>query len=244
LNQSGILHFVGVVPSTMATAREMVVSGLMSPGDAVLATRQTAGIGRMGRTWQAEPDSALLMTAYRRTSLHPAHLGLVAIVAAVVVADLLADHGVDPRIKWPNDVLIDDAKVAGILIQTAIGTAGIDVYAGFGVNLTGVAKGLAASATCLGDHVGVVPGSDSLARTLLSSWSSEMEQLERGETDVLRRWRDRAAWIDLPVTVHAGEELTGILRGIDAKGQLIIETAFGQRNVAVGEVTRGPRQAG
>lgn len=228
----------------MTTAREMVTRGQMVAGDAVVASRQTAGRGQLGRVWHAESGAALLMTAYNRTSLDPARFGLISIAAAGAVSDVLAGLGLHPQIKWPNDVLIDHAKVAGILIQTQIGPSSNDVYAGFGINVFSRPALLAGGVTCLADHLESVPEVARVARQVLDRWADALQSLERGDSTTLRHWRDRAAWVGETISVRTDRELTGIHRGIDLSGRLIVETAEGSVALVSGEVSRGPRRVG
>lgn len=102
----------------------------------VTAERQTQGRGQRGRRWDAAPGESVLMSVVLRPALSPAERGQMAFVAALSVADVLDEYGVAPALKWPNDVLVGDKKMAGVLIETVPGPgdAGI-VIAGIGVNV-------------------------------------------------------------------------------------------------------------
>ncbi len=102
----------------------------------ISAGRQTQGRGQRGRRWDAAPGESVLMSVVLRPALRPAEWGQMAFVAALAVAEALDDYGVSPALKWPNDVLVEDKKIAGVLIETVPGPDGTGiVIAGIGVNI-------------------------------------------------------------------------------------------------------------
>jgi BirA family transcriptional regulator, biotin operon repressor / biotin---[acetyl-CoA-carboxylase] ligase len=110
----------------MAWAREGAPHGAL-----VLADFQTAGRGRLGRSWVAPPGSSLLFSAVLRPGWEPGFRPLLTLAAAAAICECLSDLGFDPGLKWPNDVLLADRKVAGILAEAA----GDVVILGLGVNV-------------------------------------------------------------------------------------------------------------
>ena len=110
----------------MAWAQEGALNGAL-----VLADFQTAGRGRLGRTWVASPGSSLLFSVVLRPTWEPDLRPLFTLAAAVAICECLTGLGLDPGLKWPNDVLIANRKVAGILAEAA----GDVVILGVGVNV-------------------------------------------------------------------------------------------------------------
>ncbi|MCC6945966.1 MAG: biotin--[acetyl-CoA-carboxylase] ligase, partial [Thermomicrobiales bacterium] len=91
-------------------------------GLTVVADQQTAGRGRMGRTWRDEPGQSLLFSTLLRPDCEPADFRLFPVAAGLAVARAVAEcYAIEANVKWPNDVLIEDRKVAGILVTTRIG---------------------------------------------------------------------------------------------------------------------------
>ncbi len=134
------LNLVEQTGSTNSDLLQQARLGVLANGDenaaaALIARRQTAGRGRMQRAWQAAPGSALLMSvgACRRIPM-TALQGLPVAVGGVVAA-VLAGHGVNAWIKWPNDLVIGRAKLAGILVETVPLAAGrFGIVVGLGLN--------------------------------------------------------------------------------------------------------------
>ena len=133
---------VSMVPETGSTNADLLaVIGFQAPDRVVLRTdHQTAGRGRLGRSWEAPPGSNLLVSILRRSVTGPAHrmTQLLGTACALVLRD---DYGVDTALKWPNDVVVissdGDLKIAGILAQasTEYAASGVDVVIGMGVNV-------------------------------------------------------------------------------------------------------------
>lgn len=123
---------VDQVSSTNSWLAEQWRTGAAQPFASVRARFQTAGRGRFGRQWQAEPDTALLYSAIVTTHTAPTRIPLG---AAIAVCNALEEPGLS--VKWPNDVLLDGQKLAGILTEHLEESAGIHTLVlGIGVNLT------------------------------------------------------------------------------------------------------------
>jgi BirA family transcriptional regulator, biotin operon repressor / biotin---[acetyl-CoA-carboxylase] ligase len=126
-----VIHRYRVLPSTMIEASRLASEGAPQ-GTAVVADEQTAGQGRLGRTWHSAPGDGLYVTVVlRMPELKPA----ITMALGVAVADAIEEvSGVKPDLRWPNDILIGDRKLAGILTQYEHGA----VLAGIGVNVNHV----------------------------------------------------------------------------------------------------------
>lgn len=102
----------------------------------VTADFQTRGRGRRGRVWDATPGESALMSFVLRSPVAPADAWQLGFVAALSVADALEkDFGLEPRLKWPNDVLVDGNKVAGVLVETVSGLQNRAAIVGIGLNV-------------------------------------------------------------------------------------------------------------
>lgn len=207
----------------------------------VLADEQTAGVGRAGRSWEAPLRSALLCSILVRPRLPPEQMGMLAIAVGVAMAQYLEVLGVSVQLKWPNDVLVDGRKLAGILIRTRVDSQGAVANVGIGVNLVasctepGNRAALSACGVELPDTVEMVGRVvEHLAGTLGSddTWAIG---------DV---WMRKAAFLDEAVVVEdERRRIAGKLRGIDHSGRLLIEEEHGVIHViAAGDLVRGPRR--
>jgi BirA family transcriptional regulator, biotin operon repressor / biotin---[acetyl-CoA-carboxylase] ligase len=195
--------------STNDRARALAIAGAPH-GALVTAAAQTAGRGRQGRTWSAPPGRALLMSLVLRAPDR-----MLPLAAAVAVAEAAGEHA---SIKWPNDVLLDGRKVAGVLVearpQENWAVLGIGVNAA--LDVTGLPAELRETAGTLG-------------RTDLDVALSELlEHLDLRLTEpseaTLHALSDRDALFGRPLT-WAGGEGTGA--GIDARGGLRVKPADG-----------------
>lgn len=129
------LHALRSTPSTQAFLHRLAAQGAPE-GTVVVADHQTAGRGRYGRRWVAPPGKALLVSILLRPPLPAPRLGEIGLAAAVAVADAIeATAGVRARIKWPNDLLVESRKVAGILSEAALVGEAAHVALGIGINV-------------------------------------------------------------------------------------------------------------
>jgi BirA family biotin operon repressor/biotin-[acetyl-CoA-carboxylase] ligase len=212
--------------STSSRARELAAAGAPH-GTLVTAGGQTAGRGRQGRTWSAPPGRALLCSLVLRR-----FDALLPLQAALAVADLAAWAGLDARIKWPNDVLVDGRKLAGILIEgrPQEGWAVLGIGVNVAVRPEDLPEELRATAATLGRE----PGDVEPALTVLLD-ALERRIAEAGET-TLAGYRALDALAGREIRWSGGE---GVAEGIADDGNLLVRTAAGVVAVAAGEVHIG-----
>lgn len=213
--------------STNADLRRMAEDGAPH-GTALLADAQTAGRGRMGRSWEAPPGAAVLLSVLLRPALLPRHVPLLCLGAAVATAEACPVL----RIKWPNDLLGPDGrKVAGILAEMELEHARVRyVVVGVGLNLT-AAPALPGAAP-LSDYV-EPPDRLALAERLARGIIDVASELERGSDGVLARWRSLSATLGRAVEVG---EVRGVAEDVDEDGALLVRTPHGRRRVLAGDV--------
>ena len=175
----------------------------------VIADEQTAGRGRQGRTWSS-PRGGLYLSVLLRPAF--ASAALLPLAAGVAVAEALGNFGVRAELKWPNDVLVEGRKEAGILAEASSSASALEwVVLGIGVNLDGRARPAAVAAAVL---------------LRLTVW---YDALEKREASVVAAWRERSvSWWGQPVEVSAGERrLRGLAHGVDERGALLLELEDG-----------------
>jgi BirA family biotin operon repressor/biotin-[acetyl-CoA-carboxylase] ligase len=203
-------------------------------GTVVWSREQTGGRGRRGRRW-ASPIGNLYTSTILRPDCPAARAAELGFVAALAVADIVpADRAV--RVKWPNDVLVDDGKIAGILLESAVGQNGRvqHVVAGIGVNVAFAPQvpDMRYPGAALGGSVEAAL--EKLAAALaarLAEWRRE------GFSAVRARWLAKAGPIGAEVDVRLGEELVrGRFAGLDPEGALLLDTAAGPRRIVSGEL--------
>ena len=232
-------HFDSI-DSTNEEARRLAAAGERGPLW-ITADRQTAGRGRRGRQW-ASPMGNLAATLLLRPD-RPANIcAQLSFVAALAVCDVLAPLAplADLRVKWPNDVLADERKIAGILLESAGGGDRLEWLAiGVGLNLAHFPPDTEFPATSLAAlGVPAIAPQDALCR-LAHTWSQWYE-VWRGEGFPRIRdvWLSRAARLGQRIQARlASGEASGVFEGIDEDGALILRESHGRtRTIAAGEV--------
>lgn len=222
-------------PSTMDVASGLAHDGA-AHGVVVGADEQTAGRGRRGTTWASPPGAGLYFSFIARPGDHT--LPLITLAAGVAVRDgIAAATGLAPDLKWPNDLIVDTRKLAGILAEgVAIGTAGQAVVIGVGVNLRPAAypPDVAARATSVEGELGrAFERGDLLSEILLALWD-RLAALERRPGDILQAWR--AASPNAIGTRVEWDGRHGTTAGIDDSGALLVRTGAGVERIIAGEL--------
>ena len=209
---------------------------------AIVARRQSAGRGRGGKVWQS-PDGNLYLSAVIVPEVTAARAGELAFVTALAVADTVAEctGRMDVQVKWPNDVLLEDRKIAGILIENHIESGAIaHSIIGIGINVA-VAPDTGAFPT---NHIAAYR-QDATARAVLDHTLSALRQRFRqwrhhGFGPIRDAWLQRAWRIDQPVSVETPEgQVTGIMAGIDERGALLISNDEQNTTIHSGSLAYG-----
>jgi BirA family transcriptional regulator, biotin operon repressor / biotin---[acetyl-CoA-carboxylase] ligase len=242
-----------VVASTGSTNADLLARADDAPdtgeGQVLVAEEQTAGRGRLGRSWSSVPGASLTFSVLLRPASVPPHRrGWLPLLAGVAVASAVRSvAGVDAVLKWPNDVLAADRKLAGILAEQA--PAGAAVVIGIGINVATPASALPVSpaglpATSLQAEGAVVSRETLLLQILdqLESWYTVF----RGDSDparagLLDAYRSLCATLGQPVRVElpSGPVLAGLARDIDTDGRLLVTSDTGDGGERVTAVSAG-----
>ncbi len=200
------------------------------------ALKQTAGRGRRGRAWET-PSGNLAASLMIIPDCDPAIAATLGFVAGVALNRALAAtlpaglvrHGIDGAnrvaLKWPNDVLADGAKLAGILLEAQkLSDNRHAVVIGFGVNIISAPSGLPYPATSL-TELGADISAETIFSSLAEEWVVAYELWDSGRNvaDILRLWRASAAGIGAQVAVSRdGDVVRGIFESIDDAGRLMV----------------------
>ena len=228
---------MGVVTSTQSVAFELADNGAPDR-TVVVADTQTAGRGRRGRRWFDEPRASLLASIVVRPRLAVRDLPKLSLAAGVAVADAVgAITGLAVRLKWPNDLMVDGRKIAGILLESRIATEAL-VVVGIGVNLGqhSFPDELSGTATSVELETGQTMGRDAVLEAVLAAFDAWRARLEReGFAPVRERWLALADTIGRRVTVDGR---VGVAVDLDEDGALVIRDATGVHHVVAGEVGR------
>ena len=208
--------------STNERARELAAAGAPH-GTLVTADEQRAGRGRQGRTWSAPAGSAVLMSVVLRDVSETLPLA-----AAVAVCEAVAPGCL---IKWPNDVLVDGRKLAGILVEGRPQEGWAVLGIGVNVATSEFPRELAETATSL-----VLAGAAASVDWTLAALLTTLDHwLPCPPEEVLAAWRPRDALLGQTIRWENGSK-EGVAAGIDSSGALLVETASGRVTLDAGEV--------
>lgn len=217
-------------PSTNDIATERARTGAPHLS-IVVADVQDAGRGRLDRSWIAEPGAALLCSIIVRPTLELPRWGLLPLLAGLAAAEAIeARTGVAPRLKWPNDLVVDDAKLGGILSEADPGTWAV---LGIGINVSATPS-VDVPVTSL-----ALAGAHRLDRAdLAAAILGKLDTVLEAPDDALIRYVQRSATIGAQVRVTrlAGERIVGTAVGIDPDGSLRVDVDDALVHVHAGDV--------
>ncbi|MGJ7458361.1 biotin--[acetyl-CoA-carboxylase] ligase [Halomonas sp. RA08-2] len=234
------------LPSSNAFLRERFDQGA-GHGEVCLVEQQSAGRGRRGRTWSTPWGRSLMLSLGWRVESGVTALEGLSLAAGVVLAQVLERHGVAPRLKWPNDVLLagpggDLGKLAGILVEVTGDTAGpCTVVIGMGINVDlppAFRKGLDQPAAAIHDQA---PGlsRNELAVELVEGLLALMGNFEKEGFAVWQAaWNERHAFAGHEVDVVRGQQREqAVAEGVDAAGNLLVRQQGERRRLSGGEIS-------
>ncbi|MSQ35555.1 MAG: biotin--[acetyl-CoA-carboxylase] ligase [Dehalococcoidia bacterium] len=221
--------------STMEDARRGASVAEGAPGTAYLAGAQTAGRGRLGRAWVSTPGAGLYVTYHVRTA-DPARAPLHSAAGALAVADAVrAIAGLETTLKWPNDVLADGRKLAGVLAESlpaAHAPGELDVLLGIGVNLRPGAlppdvAALAANIEALAG--GAAPSVEAMLAALSAALEQWTDALACDPAALVEAWRARLSTLGRRVRLVApgGTVVEGEAVDVSPLGELLLRDADG-----------------
>jgi BirA family transcriptional regulator, biotin operon repressor / biotin---[acetyl-CoA-carboxylase] ligase len=236
----GQLHYFSRIDSTNSHARELAERGAVE-GEIVVAEAQTRGRGRLSRRWESPPFANLYLSVILRPHLPPRQAPQITLAAAVSLAETVSSFLPNPpTIKWPNDILFDGRKLAGILTEAACDTARIAyVILGIGLNVNyrrdAMPEELRERATSLAEATGENVSRESVFARLIHDMDRCYGELEEAGFESLRpRWKAYFGLDGRTVRVeHRGETILGRAIDIDPEGGLIVEDERGQSHTIV-----------
>ena len=211
--------------STNYEALELIESGQAENGMLIITDNQIKGKGRNGNSWYMAPSKGLTMSLILLKPFSVNHTRLIPLATAVAISKALTNRGANPKVKWPNDILLDNKKCGGILCESRLLnnlTKYIVVGIGLNVNETqeDFPKNLANKATSLSIETQHSNQRELVCAIILSY----LEQLLRELNSVIDLWLEFCGHLNKTISFKEEENLkTGIFKGINALGQAKIE---------------------
>ncbi|WP_054491970.1 biotin--[acetyl-CoA-carboxylase] ligase [Ardenticatena maritima] len=230
------LYWYDRIDSTNRELLEWAVRGA-EEGTLLVADEQTAGRGRRGRQWIAPPGTGLLMSLLVRPRQA---VGLLPLMTGAVLAETIeAVSGARATVKWPNDVLIGERKVAGVLVETVIQRGQQAAVIGMGINVNMQAhdfERVGMPATSLRLETGQIWEREDLLAALLPRLETAYDALQAGAWS-LDAWRARAPMLGKPITVFEEEDAWyGVALDVAEDGALLVQTEEGVRAIYAADV--------
>jgi BirA family biotin operon repressor/biotin-[acetyl-CoA-carboxylase] ligase len=229
------------IDSTNEEARRLAAAGVPVPVW-IRADRQTAGRGRRGRAWETDTGN-LAATLLLRPEKPARECAQLSFTTAIAVAETVARFApqADIKVKWPNDVLADSGKIAGILLESASGAGASASWLaiGIGINLAAHPEGMETPATSIKALTGSAPTPSEVLAHLAGAFAKWYEVWRaQGFSPIRDAWLVRAARLGTRIRARlTSEETSGVFEGIDETGALILRESAGRvRIIAAGEV--------
>ena len=230
-----------LIDSTQSRARQRVQSGMRGAA-AVIANAQSNGRGQRGRSWQSPAGAAIYMTVVWPSARPVAGLAGLSLVVGLAVRAALAQWHLDARLKWPNDVWVDQRKLAGILVEVVADRRDCNALIGIGLNLA-LPEATAASIDQpwidLAELLDTVPSRNRLVAALLDQIQDYLARFETsGLTHFQDEWRSadalagHAIWL-----LDTNGPTPALALGIDAIGRLMVDVDGQQRSLSAGEIS-------
>ena len=221
------------LPSTNDEAARWAAQGA-EEGLAVVAEEQTAGRGRLQRTWVSPKGAGLYCSVLLRPKTSQERWPLITFVGVLSVSDSLSEAcGLKTDIKWPNDLLASERKICGILAEVIDTEMGRAIVLGMGINVTNEAfpPELTSVAISVEEATGQRYEKSSILHALLNAlrrWYPLLQEID-GDQKILAEWSSRSSYAEgkLVKVVNGAETFTGITRGLEPDGALRLEAETG-----------------
>lgn len=235
------IHRFGRIDSTQSIARRLADEGA-DEGTLVTAREQTGGRGRLGNTFFS-PPGGLYVSLILRPALSPSQTPLIGLAAGLAAAETIRDATtLQPLLKWPNDVLIGDRKVCGVLVDLAATQNRVRwavVGMGLNLNVMEFPPYLRTTATSLAIEVGHELDIDRVRVKFLAQFEMQYNELSaNGPEALLAAWHSTPSMLGKIIRISIGsEEVEGVAEGLDADGRLLLRLADGAvRGFSAGQV--------
>ena len=222
------------IGSTNDEARRLIAEGAPD-GTVIHADEQTAGRGRRAHSWYSPPGN-LYVSVILRTGQPPDRITELSFLTALAVADTvetLLPRKIQAMLKWPNDVLINGAKIAGILLEQADDAT----IVGVGLNILEAPANTSYKTTTVVANGGIA-SVDSARDILLARLGRHLEAWQRDGFSLIRdQWLGRSYPIGAAIRVNAqGQSVAGAFGGLDMDGALLLDTPDGRKRIVAGEI--------
>lgn len=239
--QLAVVEVFDEIDSTNAEALRRLKAG--ADNDTLLVARsQTAGRGRRGRQWLSPQDAGVYLSLIRKFAGSPSGLQALSLVTALSVVEALVAEGANKlQLKWPNDILVDNRKLSGILLEMHTASEATDLVFGIGINLdlpaevrSKVDRPVTDLRSCLGRDV---DGAQLVARVCRQLVDNLVIFEASGFAPFAPAWNALDRYLDRDIVISDGRtERIGKSAGVDSDGSLLLRTPLGLERINGGEI--------
>lgn len=240
-----IVHYWEQVDSTNAALGRLLTEGA-AEGTVVVADAQTAGKGRVGKPWFSPPGMNLHLSILLKPAIPATDAHFYTLIGSLAIVDALAFYKVTAQVKWPNDVLVNDKKIAGVLAELHTTNGQVEsLIIGIGINVNVSRNSIdhlygdaAAGATSISEALGHFIDRNALAARVLENLERwHFQFLAQGKQTVVAEWQ-RRSFLGRRVTIQEGGiRVEGVALNLDAEGCLVVTLDDGSTvHVREGEV--------
>ena len=236
------VHFAKETDSTNLWIKRLAKEGA-SEGTLALAEFQSAGRGRLGRSWEVPEGTSVMMSILLRPKFEPQYAPTLTLVMGMAVAKAVKNLGFDVSIKWPNDVVVSHKKICGILTEMGVRDGKIDyavIGVGINVNIREFPEEMADKATSLYLESGKEFDRSQIPGLVMEAFEEYYEKFAAtcDLSGLKEEYESILANYNQPVRVLAKEPYEGVARGITDGGELLVEKTDGTiATVSAGEVS-------
>ena len=236
------VHFARETDSTNLWIKRLAKEGA-SEGTLALAEFQSAGRGRLGRSWEVPEGTSVMMSILLRPKFEPQYAPTLTLVMGMAVAKAVKNLGFDVSIKWPNDVVVSHKKICGILTEMGVRDGKIDyavIGVGINVNIKEFPEEMADKATSLYLESGKEFDRSQIPGLVMEAFEKYYEKFAAtcDLSGLKEEYESILANYNQPVRVLAKEPYEGVARGITDGGELLVEKTDGKIvAVSAGEVS-------
>lgn len=233
------------VLNVVASTNDIIKSNIavLKNGHVCLAEAQTAGRGRQGKTWVSPFGASLYLSMYWNFPAGYHSVNGLSLVVGIAITNVLNRLGVpQAKLKWPNDVYVDDCKLAGILVELE-GQVGSDCHAiigiGLNINLADNGSRINQAWTDITKIIGRIPDRNELSALIITELYTTLNEFEHfGFEPFIQRWCDKDWLWEKPAKLHCGANVVlGIGKGVDHQGALLLKTNQGIQRFYGGEIS-------
>jgi len=228
------------VESTNTTAKELIKENTSdSHGIFVIADRQKNGRGRYKREWISDEGNIFLSIILKEDKLGFEDKDLLPFIVAIFLNQTLSEYLDKCKIKWPNDILVNEKKISGILIETYKNNDDLYYIIGIGINNMFFPQDMLYPATSL-KHENVIVKNEEIVNKLMNNFQTieNKDSFVSDRTKIISSWKENASGIDKKIEVKQMEKtINGIFKDIDLYGNLILEKENKEiENISAGDI--------